>query len=207
MNAYGAELWGAPGSSKPNSQLRLRKTNRGFTVTDTSDRLHNNAIEKAAKGMGILLVPMGAVVLMGQPSFQAGNVPLPSIAIAIGMALVGFALFVYANKGLNKELRIDPYKKEIRVGTVNSKGDFSLRNTITAADAQSFFLMRARPPAPAILCMRKKKGSQVIKLMKGPESDLIPVLERITEALRPKHMSNRRVRTRVTGAFIHASLG
>ena len=63
MNAYGAELWGAPGSSRPNSQLRLRKTNWGFAVTDTSNRIHGNAMEAGLKTMGLLLIPLGATLV------------------------------------------------------------------------------------------------------------------------------------------------
>ena len=74
-----------------------------------------------------------------------------------------------------------------------------------ASEVQSFFLMRAAPPTPAMLCSRTKKGGQIIKLMKGREAELVPVLERISEALKPKHMAKKRVRTRITGAFIHTT--
>jgi hypothetical protein len=208
MNAFGAELWGAPGSSRPSSQLRLRKTNWGFAVTDTSDRIHGNALEKGLKAMGVFLMPLGALLLLfpGTSAAKDGSMTV-NIGLAIAMALVGFSLFTYATRGLGKELRVDPYKREVKVGSVNSKGNFSLRKTYSANDAQSFFLIRASSPNPAKLCMRTKKGGHVIKLMNGTEEELVPILERISEALRPKHMANKRVRTRVTGAFIHATFG
>ncbi|MEQ9053591.1 MAG: hypothetical protein RLO38_02680 [Roseovarius confluentis] len=205
MNAFGAELWGVPGSSRPSSQLRLRKTNSGFAVTDTSDRLHRNALEKALKTMGILLLPLGIVLLLAPSGQQSQGIPIPGIGLAAAMAIVGFALYVYASRGFGTELRIDSFNREIKIGTVNAKGDFSLRKTIAASETQSLFLMRAAPPKPARLCMRSKKGGHVIKIINGSEEELIPVLERITEAFRPKHMANKRVRTRVTGAFIHAT--
>lgn len=205
MNAYGAELWGAPGSSKPNSQLRLRKTNSGFAVTDTSDRVHRNALEWAFKAMSLFLVLFGGVVLFTPGSDAAGGWSLTKLGIAVAMTIVGYALFVYSGRGLGPELHVDPYLQEIRVGTVNARGEFALRRTIPAKETQSFFLIRAASPAPATLCMRRKQGGQVIKIIKGSEAELIPILERISEAFRPKHLANKRVRTRITGAFVHAS--
>lgn len=208
MNAYGAELWGAPGSSRPNSQLRLRKTNWGFAVTDTSNRIHGNAMEAGLKTMGLLLIPLGATLVFypgaasSEPMLISGR-----LGLAIAMALVGLALYLYACRGLARELRVDPYNREVRIGSLNSKGAFRLRAKYAADDAQSFFLIRANSPNPARLCMRSKKGGNVVKLINGTEEELIPILERISEALRPKHMANKRVRTRVTGAFIHATFG
>ena len=205
MNAYGAELWGAPGSSTPNSHLRVRKTNSGFVVTDTSDRLHRIALEKALKAMAFVVVLLSGVILLVPERAGAMGFALSNVGLACAMVIVGLALFAYAHRGLGNELHIDPYKRELRIGTVNAKGDFRIKNTVSAKDTQSFFLMRAASRAPASLCMRRKKGDQVIKVMKGPEAELIPILERITEAFRPPNMANKRVRTRVTGAFIHAS--
>ena len=208
MNAYGAELWGAPGSSRPNSQLRLRKTNWGFAVTDTSNRIHGNAMETGLKTMGLLLIPLGATLVF-YPGAKGDETLLMSsrLGLAIAMALVGLALYLYASRGLARELRVDPYNREVRVGSVNSKGDFRLRAKYAADEAQSFFLIRANSPNPARLCMRAKKGGTVVKLINGTEEELIPILERLSEALRPKHLAQKRVRTRVTGAFIHATFG
>lgn len=208
MNAYGAELWGAPGSSRPNSQLRLRKTNWGFAVTDTSNRIHGNAIETGLKTMGLLMMPLGATLVF-YPGASNGESLLMSgrLGLAIAMAVVGLALYLYASRGLARELRVDPYNREVRIGSLNAKGDFRLRAKYAADEAQSFFLIRANSPHPARLCMRAKKGGNVVKLINGTEEELIPILERISESLRPKHLANKRVRTRVTGAFIHATFG
>lgn len=205
MNAYGAELWGAPGSSRPNSQFRVRKTNSGFVVTDTSDRLHRNALERALKAMAFLLFPLAGVIFLVPGTAADSGLSATNIGLVSAMCIVGLAIFLHASRGLGTELHVDPYKREIRVGTVNAKGNFRARRTMSASDAQSFFLIRANAPAPATLCMRRKKGGQVVKVMKGSETELIPILERISEAFRPRHLSNKRVRTRVTGAFIHAT--
>lgn len=205
MKAFGAELWGAPGSSLPNSNFRIRKTNWGFAITDTSDRMHGNALEKAMKAMGILLIPIGGMLLLAPSQSSAEGIPLTNIGLAVASAFVGIALFAYAKRGMVKELRVDPYKKEVRLGTLNANGDFTLRRTIDTSAAQSFFLIRASAPNPARLCARMKKGGQVIRLLSGSESELVPVLERISEALRPADLPKKRVRTRVTGAFIHAT--
>lgn len=205
MNAYGAELWGAPGASTPNSKLRIRRTNSEFVVTDTSDRLHRITLERTLKAMAFLVVLLaGVILIMAEPTGGSASA-FPMLGLASAMVVVALALFAYAHRGLGDELHVDSYRREIRVGTVNAKGDFRTRKTISANEVQSFFLMRAVAPAPAFLCMRRKTGDQVVKIMKGPEAELVPVLERIIESFRPPNMANKRVRTRVTGAFIHAS--
>jgi hypothetical protein len=154
--------------------------------------------------MAIFVVLLSGAILI-IPA-DAGNLgfSLTNLGLACAMAIVGLALFAYADRGLGDELHVDPYKGEVRIGTVNAKGKFRTRKTVSAKDTQSFFLLRAAAPAPASLCMRRKNRDQVVKIMKGPEVELVPVLERIAEALRPSNMANKRVRTRVTGAFIHA---
>lgn len=162
-------------------------------------------MEKTLKTLGILMIPLGAALLFIPQATQNAGTPLANVALSVACAFVGFALFVYAKRGLVKELHIDPYQRQLRIGTINADGQFSAREKVGAADVESFFLMRARPPAPAQLCSRMKKTGKVVKLIKGSEDELVPILENVSDALRPKNMANKRVRTRVSGAIILAT--
>lgn len=205
MTAFSAELWGAPGSPNSNARLRIRKTNWGFAVTDMSDRIQSKSLEMALKVMGLILVPLGLALPFLRATTTNSGYDLHSIGVASASALIGIALFFYANRGFGTEMRVDPHKREVRIGSINAKGDFRASRTFQVSKAQSFFLMRSSSPLKAQLCTRGRDGRQVIKLLNGSEAELIPLLERMSEALRPKDLPQKRVRTHVTAAFIHAT--
>ena len=205
MNAIGAELKATRRTVRSKSQIRFRRTNWGYAATELANKTSSAAMEKTLKALGILMIPLGAALLfMPQAAANTGT-PVANVTLAVACAFVGFALFVYAKRGLVKELHIDPYQRQLRAGTINANGDFTARQKFSASDVESFFLMRAKSPAPAQLCTRLKKGGKVVKLMKGSEDELVPILENVSDALRPKNMANKRVRTRVSGAFILAT--
>lgn len=205
MNAIGAEIKTARRTSRPGSQIRFRRTNWGYAATELANKSSSAVMEKTLKTLGILMIPLGAALLFIPQATQNAGTPLANVALSVACAFVGFALFVYAKRGLVKELHIDPYQRQLRIGTINADGQFSAREKVGAADVESFFLMRARPPAPAQLCSRMKKTGKVVKLIKGSEDELVPILENVSDALRPKNMANKRVRTRVSGAIILAT--
>jgi hypothetical protein len=205
MTAFSAELWGAPGSPTSNVRLRIRKTNWGFAVTDMSDRIQNNSLEMALKITGLLLVPGGLALPIIRGTSASSGYDSQSMGVAIASALIGIALFLYANRGFGTEMRVDPQKREVRIGSINAKGAFRTSRNFQVSANQSFFLMRSGSPLRAKLCTRGRDGRQVIKLLNGTEAELIPLLERMSEALRPKELPQRRIRTHVTAAFIHAT--
>ncbi len=88
---------------------------------------------------------------------------------------------------------------------MNSKGVFTPRKSVSKRDVESFFLLRAKNNTHAKLCARPRNSASIIKIMNGTERDLVPVLERIAEAFRPKDAPKGRVRTKARGAFIQAT--
>ena len=205
MNAIGAELRDGPGYARVRSGLKFRETNWGFAVEEISNSSSRKGLaETALKSVGLVMLIVGTLIVVPGTGFEAVK-PILRLGLTAGFVTTGFALFTYASRGFRNELRIDANNRDVTVGTVNSKGMFAARRSVAASDVQSFFLLRAKHRAPARLCARGKNGTSIIKIMDGTEPDLVPVLEKITEAFRPAHLPKGRVRTKATGAFIHAT--
>jgi|GEM_PF-2807337 len=205
MNAVGADFWSSTGSSRVKSRLKFRDTNWGFAVEVVSNSNGQKSVaETAFKAVGIGMLLMGGWIALPQMGFQVVD-SMTRLGLSAAFVIIGFSLFTYASRGFVPELRIDTNRREVAIGTMSSRGLFTPRKTISAKDVQSFFLLRAKNNSPATLCARRRNGNTMVKIMSGTEADLVPVLERISEAFRPANAPGGRVKTRASGAFIHAT--
>lgn len=210
MNAFVGDLFGSAGASREPVQLRVNVTNSGFNVATIPASGRDRAfwLEFHFKIIGALLIPAGGIVMFLPGLYLPGTLGNTAVwsgqfGLLASFVLVGVALHRWAGRGFRPKIQVDAMRSEVRLGTVNTDGDFCLRETYPVSQIESFFIIRQKNPAlPAKLKMRLKTGVQTINVVEGPEAALIPILERITLTLRPPKMKNRRVRTKTTGRFI-----
>ena len=213
MNALVGELFGSTKKSRDPLQLRLNVTHSGFNVAIVPRSKYDQAIwaEFLLKLAGALLIPAGGIVMflpvLLLPSALGGTAFWASqLGLLAAFVLLGIAVHRWAGKGFRTKVQVDATRGEVRIGTVNAEGDFHLRATYPVSQIESFFIIRSGGPAlPAKLKMRLRTGTQTVNVVEGPESSLVPILERMTLTLRPPKMRNRRVRTKTTGRFIRMS--
>lgn len=208
MNALAESLRPVFPSAGARPRYRMANTTMGFNISETRTATYDRTFvaEAALKIVGIVMVPAAGIVLF-LPGIDTTSTYLTAQAALISaFAIVGFALHRYANRGFLSQVRIDTTRGEIRTGTCNTNGDFHHQHTYPVNQIESFFIARSKNAGvPAKLRMRLKTGTNTICLAEGSEDALIPMLERITLALKPPKMQNRRVRTEMTGQFIRMS--
>ena len=208
MNALAEEFWTtSKGPTKP-SRLRVWDSHWGFNV---SEKLANKGdksvlIETATKMAGMLILPASGIVLFLPGIASSSGGAAVQIAMLGAFGFVGFALHRYADKGFRKKVQIDGDRGEVRVGTLNAKGNFHERASYKVNDIESFFIVRSKTPSvPSRLKMRMKNGALTIPLLESSERTLVPILERIIVTLHPPKKTNRRMRTKTTGRFLRVS--
>ncbi len=205
MNAIDAEFWGTGSSSRMRSGLRFRETNWGFAVEAVSNANKARYLaETVFKAAGLAILLTGGWIALPDMGFDVMT-PAIRLGLSAGFVTTGFSVFTFASRGFVPELRIDTNNREVTTGTMNSRGIFTARHTIKASQVDSFFLLRAKNQAPAKLCARSRKSGRIAKIVSGTEAELVPVLEKITEAFSPRARTGGRVRTKANGAFIHAT--
>ena len=201
-----AMTWGL-GERRQSAAIERRETNWGVVITEkVPDSRLVELAETVIRSFGLLIILGGGALTLFVSVSNQNNSMLFSLGMAMAFILVGFSTYRYANNGFRAELRIDSRFGEVRLGSVNSSGDFTAKRVSRKSDIESFFVMRSKQ-GKAKLCMRMRNNSQRVDLFEGPEKELVPALERIVEALFAQKGKAGRVRTKVTNRFIHASFG
>ena len=86
---------------------------------------------------------------------------------------------------------------------MDCRNDFTEKKGFRKDQIQQFFILRSRT-SNAKLCMRARNRVTQYILLEAPESELIPVLERLYEVFFPPKNARQRVQTRVEGDLIQA---
>lgn len=210
MNVAVGAIWRPSARSRDAVQLRVNVSQYGFAIAAVPKSKYNHYFlaEVFFKLAGVLLIPAGGVALYLPVILQTGltNGALTwamQFGLLAAFVVLGVALHRWANKGFLPRVQVDSARSEVRTGTVNIDGAFTLRATHAVSEIESFFILRSSNPViPAKLNMRLKNGAQTIIVAEGNEASLLPILERITMTLRPPRMQNRNMRTKTTGRFI-----
>ncbi len=203
MNAYQEDIRRSLETHGRAEAVTVRNTNWGFSISEVSG--HAGLIEVLAKAFGVAMAPTGALlILLPGVGSRIQGVPI-QLGITLAFFLVGLAVFAYAVRGFRTELQVDTARGQFRLGTVNQRNLFAVRNTYPTSEIESVFLARAKDGRnTAQLFLRIKPTSEKVYVLTGSEQELVPVLELIVEAVR-KRSRHRQSRTKTTGRFIHAT--
>ena len=178
------------------NRVSIRETHWGFMVSDALRRL--DQVEFVMKFLGLMLVlPTGALLVLG--TAESSVIFWTRVVLFVVVLVLALATYRYADRGLRPALQVDPVRKEFRLGTINRKGLFTLREQFPIADIESVFLVRAREGrSMARLHLRPKGPRDVVFVMQATEVELTPVLERIVAAVQSqdRRRKSRRMTTR-----------
>jgi hypothetical protein len=210
MNALTADAWG--GRSKDDEQVKLRTnmTHSGFSVEVLAKSKYDQSYvaEVILKLVGVLLIPLGGLVLFLPEIVDGTAYVATQLALLSAFVFVGVAVHRKANKGFRRKIYVDSVRDEVRTGTVNLAGDFHEVAAYPMSKIESFFIVRSKNVGtPARLKMRLKTGAQTIGLVEGSEATCVKILERISVIMNPPKSNQRSFITKKTGAFIRMTFG
>ncbi len=178
------------------NRVSIRETHWGFIVSDALRRL--DQVEFFMKLLGVMVVlATGALLLLG--TAESSFIFWARVLLFLVVLVLALATYLYADRGLRPAMQVDPVRKEFRLGTVNRKGLFTLREQFPIADIESVFLLRSRKGhSMARLHLRPKGPRGIVFVMQATEDELTPVLERIvsTVHVQDQRRKSRRVTTR-----------
>ncbi len=196
-----AEVGMAP-VRREGTQITRRETSFGVVFTE---KARNPAAEAFAEAvlrcLGLLVMLGGTVLSLGQ--VVIGSSEFAKFGMTLAFIFVGFSVYRYATSGMRSEVRIDSRFGHLRIGTVDCRNDFTEKKGFRKDQIQQFFILRSRT-SNAMLCMRARNRVTQYILLEAPESELIPVLERLYEVFFPPKNARQRVQTRVEGDLIQA---
>lgn len=178
------------------NRVSIRETHWGFMVSDALQRL--DQAEFLMKLLGVMVVlATGALLVFG--AAESLVIFWARVVLFFVVLVLAMATYMYADRGLRPALQVDPVRKEFRLGTINRKGLFTLREQFPIADIESVFLVRARnSTSMARLHLRPKGSRGIVFVMQASEGELTPVLERIVTAVQvqDQRRKSRRMTTR-----------
>ena len=162
----------------------MRETHWGFIARQDGTG-HDKLFETVFKLVGLALIPLGASLMFVLGEFSISGLLLADIGLPIAFVIVGLALFLHASRGFRKEMQVDGLNRQVRLGVANARGSFHCRRTYSARDIDSAFLVRSRTPSrPSSLNLRLRGIARPVTLIEASESELQPVFERTTSALK-----------------------
>lgn len=208
MLALAGDILKSAAGSAEAPRIRVSASHSGFNISEReADRFDRSALaETAGKLTGVMMIPAGGIVLF-LPGLLSGPAQIATQAgMLAAFVAVGLGLHRYANRGFRRKIQVDAARGELRIGTINARGQFHLQSAYTVGEIESFFIVRSKDArTPAKLKMRLRRGAQTVAVIEGGEPSLVPLLEKITLTLRPPQMRNRSLRTKTTGRFIRMS--
>ncbi len=184
------------------NRVSIRETHWGFMVSDALRQL--DQAEFFMKLLGLVVVLAGGL-LLALGTAESPVMFWARVVLFVVVVVLAAATYIYADRGLRPALQVDPVHKEFRLGTMNRKGLFTLREQFLIADIESVFLVRARKGrSMARLHLRPKGSRGVVFVMQASEGELTPVLERIVAAV---HVQDQRRKSRrmTTRRVVHVS--
>lgn len=183
-------------------RVSIRETHWGFVVSDALRRL--DQAEFFMKFLGLMVVlSSGGLLVFG--TAESSVIFWARVVLFVIVLVLAVATYIYADRGLRPALQVDPVRKEFRLGTMNRKGLFTLRELFPIAEIESVFLVRARKGSSMARLHLRPKGSRgIVFVMQASEGELTPVLERIVSAV---HVQDQRRKSRrmTTRRVVHVS--
>ena len=183
-------------SSTSMNRVSVRETHWGFTISDALRRLDQAEFVMKLLGLMIVLASGALLVLV---TAESPVVFWGRVVLFVVVLVLAVATYIYADRGLRPALQVDPVHKEFRLGTINRKGLFTMRERFPIADIESVFIVRAHEGRTMARLHLRLKGSRgIVPVMQATEGELIPVLERIFAAVKvqDQRRKSRRVTTR-----------
>lgn len=138
-------------------------------------------IEISAKVLAFVLSSIGAtiVLLASTNGFLITNDRLPVACILI---LLGIMIFIKTDRGLIREIQIDKKRNYLFLGTRDSFGRFRPSRSYSLDDLVSAFIRRsAKKDTLVTLHITTRRDDLPVGILKGTESDLLPVLNYLAE--------------------------
>ena len=214
MNALVDNFIGSNALSRNPHRLRVNVTHSGFSIASSPTSKFNLAFlaEVAFKLAGLLLIPVGGVILFLQALFAPQMAGEPyywhgQVGLLAAFVFVGVALHRRANKGFLPRVHVNAIREEVRIGTVNVAGDVQVRATYPFSQVESFFIIRSRSRIAretADEVEDRGKDSKNRRRYKGSAFTYSRANYPRAETAR---MKSRRVQTKTTGRFIRMSFG
>lgn len=186
MNARAERTWDDQGDAEQSGPLSIRETSWGFIVSDLPGQLDVGLVEEASlKFFGLVMILAAGVQWLVPGTLYGGNVLLAKFGMMAMFGLVGFALFRHANRGYRAELHVDAAHREVRIATRNSRGQARARKTFAMRDIEECFVdeMAEGAQGTARLCFRVSGEDEPVRIATAPQTDLVPVLERLVRDL------------------------
>ena len=202
MNAQ-SSVWVSEPPSGKSSGLTFRQSHWGLVVSNGASARQVRLLEFFLKFVGFATFCLAVLALVSVSGSSFMNTLLLKL---IPAALCAFALglFCFASKGVISEVHIDDAKREIRVGTRNSRGVVSPVRVAPLNEIESLFIRRSsQKDALVTLQIRMKDNGQTLTLLRGKEKELTSILTYIVNL---NSSASKRPRTKTTGRFIRASL-
>lgn len=188
---------------KYSSRLVIQQALWGVDGGSDFARDRMEAIEIVVKIIAIVFSGIGAlIVLAGVPFsvFTTAN----SLLVAGIVSALGVLLFMKASMGLIREIQIDNKRKCLSLGTRGSSGRFRAHRSYSFDDLVSAYIRRSRDKRSTVtLHITTRTDRLPIGILKGTESDLLPVLNFLVEQRSISDAGRGRRRTTTTREVFH----
>lgn len=163
------------------SSLVIQQTLFGVDGGSVFARDRMESIEIVVKIIAIVFSSVGALIaaadLPAKILTTANSLLVACIVIALGLLL-----FMKASTGLIREIQIDNKQKSLLLGTRDSSGRFKACRTYSFDDLVSAYIRRSRNKDSTVtLHITTRTDRLPIGILKGMESDLLPVLNYLVE--------------------------
>lgn len=186
------------------SSLVIQQSFWGLQTENEASIEKLQSYELLAKVFGLILPSLGALIFLTGPSIgleRGLSGALPSLSLA----LLGWWLYSWAAKGFINELHIDGKRRSVLLGTRCSHGVLHVNKFYEFDDIVSVFIRRSKNrEALVTLNVTTQKENAHVRILRGTEVALLPVLEYFVQQHARTRKENHRVRTKTTGRWIHA---
>lgn len=200
MNAQ-PKKWAPETQSGSFLGLTFRQSHWGVIVSNGANAHKVRLLEFFLKSVGFTTFTLSVLALVSISGSSFINSLLLKL-LPTALSSFGLGLFCFASKGLVTEVQIDNARREIRIGTRNSRGVVSPTRVAPLNEIQSIFIRRSnQKKALVTLQIRLKSGGHTITLLHGKERELTSILTYIVDL---NTNSRKRPRTKTTGRFIRA---
>ena len=137
--------------------------------------------EISAKILAFVLSSIGVMIVMAESPDNL-SVASDRLLLASIMFLLSAIIFIKTTRGLIREIQIDRKRNSLLLGTRDSCGRFRTSRAYSLDDLVSAFIRRAcKKDSLATLHVTTRADEFPIGILKGTETDLLPVLDYLVE--------------------------
>ncbi|MGB5558461.1 MAG: hypothetical protein WBN04_10675 [Paracoccaceae bacterium] len=169
-----------------NSVVDVSETDWGYIIRPGDQALTRAAYGEMAASFGGVLLGMSAFGLWLIPGTNGSADLVPFKLGATVIFFVGAAfLYLIARRGLCQEVHIDLVRRVLRTARRNRHGNATPVWAVPIAEVESVFMQRAKSSfLRNRLCVRFAGDRTATEIAVAPESELAPILQRLSVDLR-----------------------